>query len=88
MSDDLLPMDIITLPVGEAAPIDSDCISIDTAPDGFRLTGSLLARDESHAVVDGEIYGSYADAEAAGLSWAAGCGVTRLYVATDSPGPA
>jgi hypothetical protein len=81
-------MEIIRLPQGEAAPVDSDCISVDTVEGGFRLTGSLLTSEESHAIVDGDVYADEDAAEAAGVSWAAGCGVATLYVARNSPGPA
>jgi hypothetical protein len=81
-------MEIIRLPEGEAATVDSDCISIDTVEGGFRLTGSLPAHEESRALVDRDLYNSQAAAEAAGLTWASSCGVTTLYVALNSPGPA
>ena len=76
-------MDIIKLPVGKRAPRDSDCISIDEQPDGqFNLTGSLLVGDESVAIVSPILCATREEAEAQGTSWAGGCGIEQLYVAT------
>jgi hypothetical protein len=80
-------MEVIRLPHGEAAPVDSDCIGIDEAGERFRLTGSLLAGEESRAIIDGPTYESYGAAEAAGIAWAEDQGVATLYVGRDSPGP-
>ena len=80
-------MDIIKLPNGMRASIDSDCISIqELAEGGFLLNGSLLLRcdgediAESVALIGGDPYPSYEDAEAAGLAWASGHCVDTLYV--------
>lgn len=75
-------MEIVKLPIGERAPIDSDCISIDQVPEGFNLTGSLLGDDESVAIVSPIICDTREAAEEQGLAWAEGCGVPKLYIAT------
>ena len=76
-------MDIVRLPIGEAAPIDSDCISIDEQPDGrFTMTGSMLSGEESVAIVTPILCTTREAAEEQGLSWAADCDVPRLYVST------
>jgi hypothetical protein len=80
-------MDIVNLPPGRRASIESDCISIQQAGAGrFVLNGSILARRqgsdgaESVALIGGDPYPSFADAEAAGLAWASEHGVETLYV--------
>lgn len=76
-------MEIIRLPVGEEAPRDSDCISIEEQPDGsFTFTGSLLSAEESVAIVSPIACPTREAAEEQGTSWAANCEVARLYVAT------
>lgn len=76
-------MDIVRLPIGESAPVDSDCISIDQQPDGtFLLTGSILTEEESVAIVSGIVCDSRDSAEEQGTAWAANCGIPMLYVAT------
>ena len=70
-------MDIVKLPAGQYASDDTDCIRIQETPDGrFLLTGTVLLRcgdgeaSESVALIGGEPYQSYDDAEAAGAAWA------------------
>ncbi len=70
-------MEIVKLPAGEPAPSNGDCIRIQELENGgFRLAGSVLVRcgdgeeAESVSLVGGDPYGSYEDAEAAGLAWA------------------
>lgn len=76
-------MEIVKLPVGERAPVESDCISIDEQPDGsFNLTGSLLGPDESVALVSDLKFATVQEAENTGLAWAADCNVEKLFVAT------
>ncbi|WP_174292011.1 hypothetical protein [Sphingomonas bacterium] len=76
-------MEIVKLPVGEPAPKDSDCIGIEEQADGrFTYTGSLLAGEESIAIVDPVLCPTREAAEEQGTSWAAGCDVQRLYVST------
>ena len=76
-------MELIRLPTGEQAPIDTDCISLQELPDGgFSMKGSLLAGDESEAIVSPIPCASREDAEEKGVAWAAGCGVATLYVST------
>ena len=67
-------MEIIKLPVGEQAPKESDCISIDERADGkFELNTSALSNcpdadeGESASVIGSQPYDSYDQAEAAGL---------------------
>jgi hypothetical protein len=83
-------MDIVKLPVGQPAPTESDCISIDQQADGrFGLTGSLLSpEDESVAIVSPILCDTREAAEEQGISWAAGCNVPTLYVATTMLGDA
>ena len=78
-------MKIVRLPLGEQAPSDADCISIDLLASGQALLqGSILVDDEFVAIVGGEPYASAREAEAAGVAWAAGKGVSMLYIATSS----
>jgi hypothetical protein len=84
-------MDIIKLPLGELAPKDVDCISIDQASDGtFVLNTSALAvcagdeEMESTAVIGSEPYPSYDAAEAAGLAIAAEQCVETVYISRQS----
>ena len=77
-------MDIVKLPPGEGAPADSDCISIERAPDGdYHLTGAVLDGEESIAMVGSGSYASREEAEAEGTAWAAGHGVRQLYIASE-----
>ena len=80
-------MDIVKLPTGVRASPDTDCISIQELPDGsFALNGSMLVRcegqdeAESVALIGGDPYKSYDDAEAAGLAWASECCAERVYI--------
>ena len=83
-------MEIVKLPPGTMADEDTDCIKIDRAPDGrySLVTSALVISDDeaddgdSAAVVGSATYESYDAAEAAGLAWAAGLGVGKLYVET------
>ena len=79
-------MELVRLAVGEQAPIDADCISIDPRPGGkVNLTGSILVGEESMALIGDELYDTAEQAEAAGTAWAADNRVQRLYVATGEP---
>lgn len=80
-------MEIRRLPIGEIAPADADCVRIQEQEDGtFLLEGSVLSmcedKDEADSVslVASEPYASYASAEAAGITWASGCGVRTLHL--------
>jgi hypothetical protein len=82
-------MDIVKLPIGQEAPKDSDCISIERTDDGrYRLEGSALIscgdndEVESVAMVDGGTYDTVDAAEAAGMAWAELQCVEQLYVST------
>ena len=78
-------MDVIRLPLGEQAPVDTDCVRIEEQPDStYRLTASALCSDadegESVSIVGAPSYPSVAEAEAAGIAWANDVGVERLFV--------
>ena len=82
-------MEIIKLPPGERAPQESDCVSIERLSDGrFGLNGSALQlcgdgqEAESVAMIGGEPYDSYDEAEAAGLAWIAEYCVKEVFVST------
>ena len=84
-------MEIVNLPPGEQADEDTDCIKIARTADGrySLVTSALIACDDddedqgdSEAVITSETYGSYEEAEAAGLAWAAGLCVETIYVET------
>ncbi len=82
-------MEIIKLPPGERAPEESDCVSIERLDDGrFSLNGSALkscgdgTEAESVAMIGGEPYRSYDEAEAAGLAWIAEYCAERVFVST------
>lgn len=87
-------MDIIKLPPGEQAGEDTDCIKIERTADGrySLITSALVACDnddvdagDSEAVISSDTYSSAEEAEAAGLAWAAGLCVERIYVETSAP---
>jgi hypothetical protein len=80
-------MEIVKMPVGEAAPVDGDCIRIQEMENGrFQLNGSVLfscgdvESGESVSLVGGELYASYDEAESAGLAWASGHCAETLHV--------
>lgn len=80
-------MEIRKLPRGETAPQDSDCIKIVRQDGGgYTMVASALLQcggdDEavSEALIDGDEYGSYEEAEAAGLAWAEGHCVELVYI--------
>lgn len=78
-------MEIVRLPVGEQAPVDADCIRIEELTGStFKLTASALcvASDDgdSVSIVDGPVFESVEQAEAAGTAWATNVGVERLFV--------
>ena len=80
-------MEVIRLPAGKRADEESDCISIELLGDGRHLlNGSALLNcgdaesTESVALIGGEPYGSYEEAEAAGIAWASQHCVETLYV--------
>ena len=80
-------MELIKLPVGAQAEVDTDCIRIEQLDAGsFRLTGTALcvAEDEGASVslMNGLTYASSSEAEAAGLAWAESVGVERLFIST------
>lgn len=82
-------MEIIKLPPGERAPKESDCISIERLADGrHTLNGSALQlcgdgqEAESVAMIGGEPYDSYDEAEAAGLAWISEYCVKEVFVST------
>ena len=78
-------MELIRLPIGEPAEVDTDCIRIEELEGGnHRLTGSALcvAEDEGASVslMNGLTYPTRDEAEAAGVVWANSVGVRRLHV--------
>ena len=80
-------MEIVRLPLGEQAPVDADCLRIEEQPGGqYKLTASALCvgTDDgaSVSIVGGPIYATPDEAEAAGIAWADGVGVDRLFVTT------
>jgi hypothetical protein len=80
-------MEITRLPVGEQAPVDADCIRIEElAGSTFKLTASALCigsdDGDSVSIVDGPVFETVEQAEAAGTAWATNVGVERLFVST------
>jgi hypothetical protein len=80
-------MEIVRLPVGAQAPVDADCIRIEELSGStFKLTASALCvgsdDGDSVSIVDGPLFGSIEQAEAAGKAWATNVGVERLFVST------
>lgn len=80
-------MEIIKLPLGELAPKESDCISVEEQANGtFELNTSALSScepagdTESTAVIGSQPYDSYDAAESAGLAIAGEQGVDTLYI--------
>lgn len=72
---------------GEQAPVDADCIRIEELPRSpFKLTASALCvgsdDGDSVSIVDGLVFASVEEAEAAGITWAANVGVERLFIIT------
>jgi hypothetical protein len=82
-------MEIIKLEPGALAADDTDCIKINETADGsFSLVASALMdcgdgdNPEPVALVSSEPYPSYEDAEAAGLAWAEGHCVAKIFIET------
>jgi len=80
-------MEIVRLPIGEQATVDSDCIRIEEQPGAtYKLTASAMCGGafdgESVSIVGGPVFETFELAEAAGLAWAADVGVERLFVST------
>lgn len=80
-------MEIVRLPVGKQAPIDSDCIRIEEQEDGrYSLTASALCSEadenDSVSIAGMQHFQTLEEAEANGLAWAEGIGVERLFVST------
>lgn len=77
-------MKIVRLQIGKQADIDQDCVRLEEQRDGtWRLSASGLCFGdgaESVTVIDGPRFGTLAEAEEAGLAWAASVGVTELVV--------
>ena len=82
-------MEIVRLPYGERAPVDTDCISIEELPDGrFAVSGSVLSPEgESEAIVSRIVCDRRDEAEGQGIAWAQGCEVERLFLSTWPPDP-
>lgn len=80
-------MELIKLPIGLQADVDVDCIRVEEIEAGsFQLTGTALcvAEDEGASVslMNGLTYGTFDEAQAAGLAWAESVGVERLFIST------
>ena len=82
-------MEIIKLPAGELAPENSDCLHIERRDEGhFYINASALLscgdgeQGDSVALIGSDPYGSYDEAESAGLAWAADQCVATLYIST------
>jgi hypothetical protein len=80
-------MEVVRLPVGKQAPVDTDCIRIEQVAEAtFKLTASALCDDadegESVSIVDMPTFENAEKAEAAGITWAENVGVERLIVST------
>lgn len=77
-------MELIRLPVGEPADVDTDCIRIEELTDGtYRLTGTALCGADDAAsvsLVNGLSFATQDQAEQAGLTWAESVGVDRLHI--------
>lgn len=78
-------MELIRLPVGEPAEVDTDCIRVEELEDGsHRLTGTAMCTGEdegaSVSLVDGLTFPTSDQAEEAGLAWAESVGVGRLHI--------
>lgn len=81
-------MEVIKLPLGEQAPKESDCISVEEQADGsYLLNTSALSNcagegeeAESMSVIGSQPYDSYDQAEAAGMVIAAEQCVQTLFV--------
>lgn len=80
-------METVTLPAGEAASAEADCIRIQETQSGlFTLAGTVLAvcgdpeAEEVLSLVASDPYESYEAAEAAGLAWANDQCVQLLYI--------
>ena len=80
-------MEIVRLPVGEQAAVDVDCIRVEELPGStYKLTGTALCigsdDGDSVSIVDGPVFETIEEAEAAGTAWATHVGVERLFVST------
>jgi hypothetical protein len=84
-------MEVIRLPVGEQASVDVDCIRLEElAGSTYKLTGTALCvgsdDGDSVSIVDGPVFETIEQAEAAGMAWATDVGVERLFVSTGTLG--
>jgi hypothetical protein len=80
-------MEIVRLPVGKQAAVDVDCIRVEElAGSTYKLTGTALCvgsdDGDSVSIVDGPVFKTIEQAEAAGIAWATHVGVERLFVST------
>jgi hypothetical protein len=80
-------VELIRLPVGAQADVDTDCIRIEQLAAGaYRLTGTALCVTEdegtSVSLMNGLTYPTRDKAEAVGLAWAESVGVERLFIST------
>ena len=80
-------MELIELPVGKQAEVESDCIRIEQQRDGsFMLTGTALCRGEdegeSVSLIGDLTFETFEQARQTGMVWAETIGVERLYIST------
>lgn len=80
-------MEIVRLPVGKQAPVDTDCIRIEAQSAGtYKLTSSALCTEadggDSVSVISTQLFDTAEEAEQVGTAWAANIGVDRLFVST------
>jgi hypothetical protein len=80
-------VEITRLPTGKQASVDVDCIRVEEVPGStYKLTGTALCigsdDGDSVSIVDGPMFETHEQAEAAGIAWAADVGVERLFVST------
>jgi hypothetical protein len=80
-------MEIVRLPIGKQAPVDTDCIRIEEQSAGsYKLTGSALCTEaddnDSVSLIGTQMFETAEEAEAVGTAWATSIGVDRLFVST------
>lgn len=80
-------MELVRLPVGKQAPVDTDCIRIEEeSARAFKLTGSAMCVEDdegdSVSLIETQLFATVEEAEQVGTAWAASIGVDRLFVST------
>jgi hypothetical protein len=82
-------MEIIRLAEGEAAPVNEDCVNVDTLNgDKFGLWANALCGEEMVSLIAStRTFDTREAAEEEGLAWADAQGVQTVYLTFNAPTP-